>query len=230
MCVGVYDITRFVPEHPGSPETLLDHAGGDASAIFAEIGHSLLARDLKESFLVVKPRHISQLQDAQRWQSYQRRRLEEAELREDDCRKGRDSTARRSDSESSLSSSLSAPLADGGILDKGAVSRFHARMEVEKKAVVKIATSNLLYVNLKEEFRVSSVPNYDHIACHDFDINRSQPVLHSGLVFSHAHLHVGQARAFYDPLLQEWCVWWSCCGWAVLVPRGQVDDMVRKMS
>jgi hypothetical protein len=36
----IYDVTKFVSSHPGSPETLLDHAGMDATDIFEDIGHS----------------------------------------------------------------------------------------------------------------------------------------------------------------------------------------------
>lgn len=25
--------------------------------------------------------------------------------------------------------------------------------------------------------------------------------------------HPGQCRTFFDPLKQEWVVWWTCCGW-----------------
>lgn len=48
----VYDISDFIEHHPGSPETLLMHAGRDASKYFEELGHSLTARTTAQSFLV----------------------------------------------------------------------------------------------------------------------------------------------------------------------------------
>ncbi|KAJ3293657.1 Cytochrome b5 type B (outer mitochondrial membrane) [Borealophlyctis nickersoniae] len=42
----VYDITKFLDEHPGGEEVLLEQAGVDATDAFEEIGHSDDARDL----------------------------------------------------------------------------------------------------------------------------------------------------------------------------------------
>ena len=48
MLVGlhgaVYDLGPFLHLHPGSPETLLEHAGGDVTKMFDDIGHSSAAR------------------------------------------------------------------------------------------------------------------------------------------------------------------------------------------
>ncbi|KAG2216148.1 hypothetical protein INT45_003774 [Circinella minor] len=41
----VYDITKFVQEHPGGEEVLLDEAGKDATEAFEDIGHSDEARE-----------------------------------------------------------------------------------------------------------------------------------------------------------------------------------------
>ncbi|KAJ3194439.1 hypothetical protein HK101_002708 [Irineochytrium annulatum] len=48
----VYDITRFLDEHPGGEEVLLEQAGTDATEAFEEIGHSDDARDLLKTFFV----------------------------------------------------------------------------------------------------------------------------------------------------------------------------------
>ena len=45
----VCDITDFLTEHPGSPESLTESAGGDASEIFSDIGHSSFALGLAET-------------------------------------------------------------------------------------------------------------------------------------------------------------------------------------
>jgi cytochrome b involved in lipid metabolism len=37
---GVYDITKYIDEHPGGGEQLLDAAGGDLTAAFDDFGHS----------------------------------------------------------------------------------------------------------------------------------------------------------------------------------------------
>jgi cytochrome b involved in lipid metabolism len=43
---AVYDITKFVSEHPGGTEVLSDTAGTDITRSFTEIGHSDHARGL----------------------------------------------------------------------------------------------------------------------------------------------------------------------------------------
>ena len=40
----VYDVTKFLSEHPGGKNAILDFAGGDASEAFEDTGHSSDAR------------------------------------------------------------------------------------------------------------------------------------------------------------------------------------------
>lgn len=40
----VYDVTKFLKEHPGGEEVLLQLAGGDATQCFDDIGHSQVRR------------------------------------------------------------------------------------------------------------------------------------------------------------------------------------------
>ncbi|EGS19665.1 putative membrane bound hemoprotein [Thermochaetoides thermophila DSM 1495] len=48
----IYDITKFVDEHPGGEEVLLDVAGQDATEAFEDVGHSDEARETLEKLLV----------------------------------------------------------------------------------------------------------------------------------------------------------------------------------
>mmetsp|Transcript_5986 Transcript_5986/g.12534 ORF Transcript_5986/g.12534 Transcript_5986/m.12534 type:complete len:392 (-) Transcript_5986:152-1327(-) len=48
----IYDMTSFVEEHPGSPETVLVFAGGDCSKMFEAVGHSNLARGIASHLLL----------------------------------------------------------------------------------------------------------------------------------------------------------------------------------
>ncbi|TPX37710.1 hypothetical protein SmJEL517_g00535 [Synchytrium microbalum] len=48
----VYNITKFLDEHPGGEEVLLEQAGVDATEAFEEIGHSDDARKLMEGYFV----------------------------------------------------------------------------------------------------------------------------------------------------------------------------------
>lgn len=51
----LYDVTEFMHRHPGSPETLMDNAGADATEFFEDVGHSKNARDLMTSLDSLAP-------------------------------------------------------------------------------------------------------------------------------------------------------------------------------
>ncbi|KAI8617689.1 cytochrome-b5 reductase [Chytriomyces sp. MP71] len=48
----VYDVTKFLEEHPGGEEVMMENAGFDATDAFDEIGHSDDAKDLLKSMLI----------------------------------------------------------------------------------------------------------------------------------------------------------------------------------
>ncbi|KAI6191782.1 Cytochrome b5 heme-binding domain-containing protein [Aphelenchoides bicaudatus] len=48
----IYDVTKFMDEHPGGCEVLLEKAGEDRTEAFEDVGHSTDARQMKEDYLV----------------------------------------------------------------------------------------------------------------------------------------------------------------------------------
>ncbi|KAH7373210.1 hypothetical protein KP509_17G044500 [Ceratopteris richardii] len=48
----VYDVTRFLDEHPGGDEVLLSATGKDATNDFEDVGHSTTAKNLMEDYCV----------------------------------------------------------------------------------------------------------------------------------------------------------------------------------
>jgi len=48
----VYDITRFLDEHPGGEEVLLEQGGGDGTESFEDVGHSSDAREMRKQYLI----------------------------------------------------------------------------------------------------------------------------------------------------------------------------------
>ncbi|XP_034427662.1 cytochrome b5-like [Hippoglossus hippoglossus] len=48
----VYDVTKFLEEHPGGEEVLREQAGGDATESFEDIGHSSDAREMASSMVI----------------------------------------------------------------------------------------------------------------------------------------------------------------------------------
>ncbi|KAF9412115.1 hypothetical protein HW555_009291 [Spodoptera exigua] len=43
---SVYDLTKYIDEHPGGTDTILEDAGKDASRSFDDVGHSSDARQI----------------------------------------------------------------------------------------------------------------------------------------------------------------------------------------
>ncbi|NXN26954.1 CYB5B protein, partial [Nycticryphes semicollaris] len=48
----VYDVTRFLEEHPGGEEVLLEQAGKDATESFEDVGHSTDAREMLKQYYI----------------------------------------------------------------------------------------------------------------------------------------------------------------------------------
>merc|ERR1712241_74867 len=49
---NVYDVTKFLDEHPGGEEVLFDASGTDGTEPFEDVGHSSDARELMEEYLI----------------------------------------------------------------------------------------------------------------------------------------------------------------------------------
>uniref|UniRef100_A0A3B5L0F9 Cytochrome b5 n=1 Tax=Xiphophorus couchianus TaxID=32473 RepID=A0A3B5L0F9_9TELE len=48
----VYDVTKFLDEHPGGEEVLREQAGGNATESFEDVGHSTDAREMAASMVI----------------------------------------------------------------------------------------------------------------------------------------------------------------------------------
>lgn len=48
----VYDITKFLDQHPGGEEVVLETAGSDATEGFEDVGHSQDAREMLKEHLI----------------------------------------------------------------------------------------------------------------------------------------------------------------------------------
>lgn len=48
----VFDVTKFLDEHPGGCEVLLEKAGEDRTEAFEDVGHSTDAREMREQYYV----------------------------------------------------------------------------------------------------------------------------------------------------------------------------------
>ncbi|XP_068941578.1 cytochrome b5 type B [Petaurus breviceps papuanus] len=48
----VYDVTRFLGEHPGGEEVLIEQAGRDATESFEDVGHSSDAKEMLKQYYI----------------------------------------------------------------------------------------------------------------------------------------------------------------------------------
>ena len=48
----MYDVTKYLDDHPGGAEVMLDVAGQDADEFFEDIGHSKEAREELKKYLI----------------------------------------------------------------------------------------------------------------------------------------------------------------------------------
>ncbi|XP_066580319.1 cytochrome b5 [Amia ocellicauda] len=48
----IYDVTKFLEEHPGGEEVLREQAGGDATESFEDVGHSTDAKTLTNNYVI----------------------------------------------------------------------------------------------------------------------------------------------------------------------------------
>lgn len=48
----VYDVTKYLDEHPGGSEVMLDHGGKYADEFFEDIGHSSDAREILKKYAI----------------------------------------------------------------------------------------------------------------------------------------------------------------------------------
>ncbi|XP_072907925.1 cytochrome b5 isoform X1 [Hemitrygon akajei] len=48
----IYDVTKFLDQHPGGEEVLKEHAGDDATEVFEDVGHSTDAHEMTKQYLI----------------------------------------------------------------------------------------------------------------------------------------------------------------------------------
>ncbi|CAH2090104.1 unnamed protein product [Euphydryas editha] len=48
----IYDVSKFLEEHPGGEDALMDYAGKDGTQGFEDVGHSDDARELLKKFKI----------------------------------------------------------------------------------------------------------------------------------------------------------------------------------
>jgi len=71
---NVYDVTKFLEEHPGGEEVLLEQAGKDATEHFEDVGHSTDARTMMKDYCIGELRdadRTNQKEKEKKWGAYE---------------------------------------------------------------------------------------------------------------------------------------------------------------
>ncbi len=189
----IYDLTHFVTEHPGTPETLLEFAGQDCSRVFREINHSRLAHRLRMRFNLtrdiryagncdnVSPTITASMQDS------------DVEDTEGDGGDAEDHSGQYSCSTA------------GMVGHNRSISRLGALMHAESTRITDKIRSDADFAACRDLERpcvsvVETDRNYESLICR----NES--------CYTFSKCHEGQIRLYFDPLIQEWIAWCVSCG------------------
>lgn len=114
------------------------------------------------------------------------------------------------------------------------LTHFTLTMNNERKVVKKYVVRYCKSVNQPLESPCSSGMLRDLTCYSDDNITTNTDMLTNMLSLEdiiiseptqdYEKFHLGQPRLYYDPLRQEWYVWWTCCGMERCVPREILNE------
>lgn len=179
---AIFDVTEFLPEHPGSPETLSERIGCDASQIFREICHSEFAEGLKRRYCIWDLQGQYCIQP----HSSEGKKEGKGEIYTLDYVEGRVVSGLRIPSPSRLKPYWKC-------LQQRVVD--HAKESFQPTFSQKMSKT-LFFRMSKPTFLPTKAP-VEGLA---------------GYCNCEEERHSGDSKAVFDPLVGEWTIWWSCCG------------------
>jgi len=180
---SILDVTNFVDYHPGSAETLSEEAGGDVTERFIDIGHSSYALALMDKMYVWNNRNS----------------------------KRREASKSGTTEVSKLQVHLTAIRQD---ISTFATKRANAKATQPKgkECLKAVAPSTATSAG---DFVVETIKKTrKNLYCSSYlDNARAMvPCITDYAQCATTQDHFGQAKTFFDPLHQEFNVWWTCCG------------------
>ena len=224
---NVYDITKFVPLHPGSPESILMESGGEVTQIFNDIGHSQTARNASKEYFVssaiAAPRYKNNYKLGRLYNKRQlelRRRAQKAlklgklfcGTKESNVNNTLDNSwIIVNDGDDGSNNNVSNMEENGGdMTTSSSRDRNLGGLEEEESTPLNDRSGNKVYK------RVSG--RQETLACGPLHLIADVP----GHDEPCSIKHVADVRTFYDPLNREWFVWWPCCGFGRKVEKAAI--------
>lgn len=235
--VGVYgrvlDITAFLGEHPGSPESLVDNAGCDATEMFNEIGHSTFARHILPKLVYWGPsEHGSSstsrnsaavgVDDNHLNESYLSTGSESSSLLAPPNwtlgleRQLREPVLVSAVAPSSSSSDLTSitPPHNSSTVGRGWVkygSRYIRRLH-NCRRILRNSDQNRIIMGSAKESMVPGLGGYQQCGVVGGSLSMFQYISMTSASSAVVTEHNGQLRFAFDPVERQWLGWWTCCG------------------
>ena len=239
---GIYDLSQFLDQHPGSPETLLDNAGSDTTGFFEDVGHSRVARRFAAQISLFAPLSPIRRSAAAKANTFM------VPASDDSKNSSSDSSSSSSRNTSGSSSGSSEAPATGSAVQfvTGAFGRFappagpssashplarlrspYAHLGPAARAAAATARAEAKGVGA---FRTVPPSLGSSCACSTCGLPKEP------LVFPHPRAcpaeqkamqelcerrqaHVGECRVYFDPFAREWACWWACCHYWEPLPK-----------
>ena len=208
---GIYDLSHFLNEHPGSPETLLDNAGSDATGFFEDVGHSRVARRFAAQISLFAP--LPPIRRRAMANSFLERSIETACVAQfvngafgryavPAGRSGPPPLARLRSSDAHL----------------GPAARAVATARADTKSTA--AFRSMLPHHESSGSRDNAckacgLPREPLVFPHPRGCSAEQKAMQE--LCERRQAHAGECRVYFDPFAREWACWWACCHyWAPL--------------
>eukprot|EP01039_Chlorochromonas_danica_P003587 gene3587-3928_t len=188
---AIFDVTEFLSEHPGSPETLSERIGCDASQMFREICHSEFAEGLKRRYCI--------------W-----------DLQGQYCLQPHGSEGDKGGN----GEIYTLDFVEGRVVPGLRIpppSRLKPYWKCLQKSVVDLA-KKAFQPSLTQKMTRMTALTLQELGIYS---DKPKPIFVStkapvegleGYCSCQNEEHLGESKAVFDPLIGEWTIWWSCCG------------------
>lgn len=187
---SIFNVTKFLPNHPGSEESLTDSSGGDATEHFLDIGHSIFAFRLAQDYIIWEPNENSHF----RKHSRQFEARISRDLEDDISFHYRKVSKIGMEMKRQRLKILSI-----------AKSMQYAASSNEQGWLSDAMRNVYSFVHLNDKLfcTVNEISSLSQSHSCSYLVQLSHPVI--------CQEHYGQMKAFWDPVQECWIIWHSCC-------------------
>jgi cytochrome b involved in lipid metabolism len=222
ICGSIYDLTPFLPYHPGSMETLAESCGGDGTDNFIDVGHSQHAVEISRDFLVWSPYQLTFAKNkSSEQQSNVRKMLGHYKM---------------NSYRQKIITKFHAILRREKHVVEKYMARENVRHSIMRRDIHYAQQEKALQLLSGVENHILAIGSGNNFSEHFFsgddsdsddsdassqeqqnkeETEKEEIIGNVGkdseCVCTDGTAHRGRVRGMYDPLAQKWCCWWTCC-------------------